>query len=468
MAAPRRRRGTSGAIGVVGLNGQGKGGAVTKLEPKGNTGAAATALKAMGGITPAGLGLLIVLLALPALRTVFIPDWHGTWRQWPANAHISMIEVLFIAFVIIERRDIGLKFDHLPALFWAAAGLWLVAMVPSTIGAVLPAASVVKNFHWVVHCAFLIYLSAYVRAVPRLAALLPWAILFSLLLYLPIFLWSVAQVDNPQDFLWTWHMPGFINVRHLDFLLAVVLALANLALVAPWSMGRKWLLAVNIGLIVMCWTLLFWTGARGAVMAAGVAFLVLLPFLSRQQMVRIIAHNLYAVPLGAVLSLLYPVGDTSLGLARFWSTFEQSRNINEFSTSRLDFWRQAFALWKGAPWFGVGAGQSKTLLAAAGGVFAQPHNIILQALMGWGLFGAVPFLVVIGVAMVKAWRRLRRQRPNVDPSALAGFAMATVLLANAMIDASLHDPYPTMLFIIGLVAVLAPARGQHSNGGRAV
>ena len=408
------------------------------------------------GFRPAGWFLLAVLALLPLLRTLFLPDWQGTWRQWPGNAHISFLQVLFIALVIAERRDVALRFGHLGRWFWVGAGLWLLAMVPSTSHAALPAASVLKNFHWLIHFVFLVYLSAYLRAVPGLARWAPWAVLLSLLPYLPVLLWTIARVEDPQSFRWVWEMPGFINVRHLNFLLAVVLALANIALLAPMAAARRgWTVGV-VGIIMMCWTLLFWTGARGAVLSVGVAFLVLVPLLRGDQIKRIVLHNLYAAPLGAVLSLLYPVGSGSFGLGRFWFTVADASDINEFSTSRLQFWRQALDAWWQAPWFGVGTGQSKLILAAAGNIFAQPHNIVLQALMGWGLVGAVPVLGAIALAMVKAWRRLRAQGKGGELSALASFAMATVLLANAMLDASLHDPYPTMLFIAGLVAALTP------------
>ncbi|GAB4139890.1 MAG: hypothetical protein Tsb0016_06800 [Sphingomonadales bacterium] len=414
------------------------------------------------GVKPAGWFLLAVFALLPLLRTLFLPDWQVTWRQWPGNAHISFLQVLFIALVIAERRDVALRFGHFGRWFWVGAGLWLLAMVPSTWQAVLPAASVLKNFHWLIHFVFLVYLGAYMRAVPGLARWAPWAVLLSLVPYLPVLFWTIARVEEPQSFLWVWELPGFINVRHLNFLLAAVLALANIALLAPAVTARRGWTAGILVIIVTCWTLLFWTGARGAVLSAGVAFLALAPLLRRDQVKRILLHNLYAAPLGAVLSLLYPVSSTSFGLGRFWFSVSEAQDINDFSTSRLQFWRQALEVWWQSPWFGVGTGQSKVLLAAAGNTFAQPHNIVLQALMGWGLVGAVPFLGAIALAMVKAWRRLRAQGAAIDLAAAGGFAMATVLLANAMLDASLHDPYPTMLFITGIAAALTPSLRGHA------
>ncbi|RME62960.1 MAG: O-antigen ligase domain-containing protein, partial [Alphaproteobacteria bacterium] len=223
----------------------------------------------------------------------------------------------------------------------------------------------------------------------------------------------------------------------------------------------RWLLFAGGSI---AWALIFWSGARGAALAFVLALPVIATVARQCERKHMLCRCFFAALLGASLSFLYPIDDPAFGLLRFYTTTVETDSFHNLTTSRSELWAEAIMHWQRAPWFGVGAGHTLLVLKTAGGQFAQPHNIVIQALLAWGVVGALPFLALIAGLLWRAAQAVQRAAPGNGAGGAAGLMMALALLGNAMLDAALYYPLPTWLFVIGLCVALAGAQGMLGSG----
>lgn len=101
-------------------------------------------------------------------------------------------------------------------------------------------------------------------------------------------------------------------------------------------------------------------------------------------------------------------------VSQYWGTVWQAVNRDAVYdlrtlTGRLDWWSAAIEAWSRHPWtgFGFGAGGRFVALTAVGASTSNVHNGYLEALIGVGLIGFIPFLIALVRAIGWSWRHLR-------------------------------------------------------------
>lgn len=185
---------------------------------------------------------------------------------------------------------------------------------------------------------------------------------------------------------------------------------------------RRWRAPLLMAVPVLLYGLVA-TQSRGGMLAVLTAA-VLAVFLLREYRVRILAG----------------VGALLVGIAVFLAlqprAFERITQSDSSGTGRTDLWAAAWAVWRDAPLFGVGAGNfpsAKSAYADQIGFVARPdllldqpmvaHDVWLQALAETGLVGLVlivfAFGACIGASFVASGRFARTGRTD-----LAFFARA--------------------------------------------
>ena len=399
--------------------------------------------------------LCVLLIALPQAM-LFL---HPNTLLPPSPNEIAfpmVLELVFIAALVIFRRRAGYQLPRVPLLVWISFALWLLASLMTLNTAVEPGQASHKYVQYLLHFLFTLGLFSFLAKEKQAVSTLYMTLLLSLYLMLGVFIILTAVMSQQPDFNWKGHLPGFSNVRHLDYLLAVMLSATVMLPYILKNECRGLSQAFFLATLFLLWLLLCWTGGRGSILSAFLATGLCL-FVMRKHILtrKLVITFLAAMIAGALVSLFLPVPHHSYGLFRF--SPEQLGGVNQYSSNRFSIWLESLELWLASPWFGIGAGQTLYVLArAASSQFVQPHNVVVQALLAWGVVGGLPFLAVLGGSLWSAFRHIE-QRMTQNPSAIAGLAIMLTIAANAMIDGTLYHPMPTFLFLIGMGLALTPS-----------
>lgn len=110
--------------------------------------------------------------------------------------------------------------------------------------------------------------------------------------------------------------------------------------------------------------------------------------------------------------------------------------------NRVDTWRLAWQEFKDNPLLGVGPNQfgdaaTDDLLSTNRQVGSHAHNIVLEPLATWGLFGSLPFFALIAAALIQAIRRAAHHQ-----------TIATVVVATGLIAVASHGAVDWPLVVV--------------------
>jgi O-antigen ligase len=179
---------------------------------------------------------------------------------------------------------------------------------------------------------------------------------------------------------------------------------------------------------------MIWLGGRGTVIA----------YLSALVMVSILYyfhHKLYRQNLlllalllciSCVVSLPVSIYEWN-GLNRFMS-IEQTLGAIESSSAiaRLALWTESLEILSDRPWIGVGADGFKMFTSSR---FFQPHNVIFQTLVEFGVVGTLCLIYLISRG---AWFAISVCRRVCDPYLYPILAVVIALLVQSMVSGNLY------------------------------
>jgi len=396
----------------------------------------------------AGLFLCLSTILIPAINVCLYPFVEGNWPPTLFYTLVSLVEVIFIFIFLIDRRRKKYPVNHLPNILWVAFLIWAAVALFNIPNMPLQAGGIVVTAMFIIHFFFFVALSSYLIRQPVVAQKLIISIILSALLFLPLFWLRLYFVYDNENFDWVWSLPGFINVRHLDYFLgSIVVVLGLIPLINIWKNPSKLSISLYFLILVAFWTMLFWSGGRGSSIAAVTSISVVLLFFRPSGWEQLAKYSFSALVIGALLSLLLPVPNGSYGIFRFITKID---GLDTFSAGRMIFWEQAIDVWKQNIWFGVGAGQTKAVIKATAGIYGQPHNIFIQALMAWGFIGGLSFLTVIfGIFWTKG-KELFQHVEQRNMIVYVTYGLALCISINALVDGTLYYPFPIFLFSIAV------------------
>jgi hypothetical protein len=253
-----------------------------------------------------------------------------------------------------------------------------------------------------------------------------------------------AEID------WGSAIPGFISVRLFGAWAAAILTL--LSGVAWLQSGSERGRPLLLSAITIAFGVMFWTATRAALVgclgALPLAFLVVGPPRSRD-MIAVLPVCLLAAAVIAVL--LQPYGHPAFTFFDFNSP-RMNGSADSISSLRLTFWTRSLAIAQHYPLFGTGAGSSWWLVKLGTMHHVQPHNMLVQFVLNWGLVPTIPALILLGGAVWKSHLRLRGAK-ELLPLAM----MLDCLLLMGLFDGMFHFVQFLMLIVGTLALCLAPA-----------
>lgn len=275
-----------------------------------------------------------------------------------------------------------------------------------------------------------------------------WLVLgLGVIIYLAIWAVTVAiRWPTPNE--WTMDaVPGLSNVRYVGFLSLAALCGGVSILTTGGKAGR--VPAAFVVLTIGAWGSALWTGTRGAVVSLFVASLVA-TLLATGDRKRTAAVLLGSLVLAAPLALLLPGGNDIYGVQSLFRG-AQASGVNEYSSGRLDVWRDVFERAMMRPLFGWGLDQSMYNAPGLPPGVKHPHNWPLQIFLSTGIAGLVLVPTML-ISMISWKKSVLWNRSNIP--AIAGISG---LLVYSLYDGAAYYLYPLTIGAIALASLREPS-----------
>ncbi len=407
-----------------------------------------------------GMGLGV---AMPVLAALLYPTYiHRVdpgWAEWTRLLELPFVVAELVAIQIAVRRgyrDAAL-WRALPRDVKLAFGLLAIGLtVSSVFRSQHPFDSLLLSLITLVHLRFCAAIHFLARAAPvaDIRALFRWLTLgLGALTLLTVwrFQFPPPAADVPGGVIeWPSALPGFISVRHFgSWSGAIAAGLMLTLLYGDEQNQRATALAYLLAAGLTCWS-----GTRAALLAMAVVALVALISLRRLPPTRARLTQVAALSaLALALALLLLPDDPVFALY----TADDVQSAEAATGGRLALWHATFARWCDAPLFGWGSG-STFWEVYVGWTHTQPHNVVLQFLISWGVVGAAGGLWLLGRAIVATHRTGIH-----DAQLLPLTGMLYSLLFMSLLEGMLHYPRFIMMIAVGF-AVLFAAREQAAVG----
>jgi O-antigen ligase len=222
--------------------------------------------------------------------------------------------------------------------------------------------------------------------------------------------------------------------------LLLLVPLFFLEMTRPGSVGRR--LYSAIALLMLCYVV-FLTNSRGGALTLAIVGTLLLA-------------RTVGVARGVLLGLFLAAAIYFLGPSRV----HELDPTEPSAFGRLLAWKRAFGEFGASPFFGIGSKQSGVMTREL-----VPHNAFMQAAAEVGIFGLVPWVLLIFVSMKNAvFVRKRATVAAYGKLALLSEALFFACLAWSVSLLFVGSPYYDELYIfLGLSAAAAKIFAQMSQ-----
>mgnify|MGYP006187334889 CR=1 FL=1 len=256
-----------------------------------------------------------------------------------------------------------------------------------------------------------------------------------------------AMPDN--IIVWQFIIPGFISVRLFGAFCGAIFCFLLAQLLLDEERGRRGYLPYLW--LTLCAAMTIWSGTRNADLGIVVAMTVML-MLYRLHPVKVKSVILLALSAVTALVLatsLIPFNDPAFMLI----ASEDAATAESISGGRASYWSALWHAYQTVPMFGAGPFASFWILPAGDQIHVQPHNIVMQFLLTWGLPATVAALALLAYA---TWRAHLAALEHRD--VLPFVAMLDCLLVMSFFDGMLHFAQPLMLIMISFGVVFGATK----------
>lgn len=250
--------------------------------------------------------------------------------------------------------------------------------------------------------------------------------------------------------------PMFSNVRHITFILSP--AIAGISLIYLRSSASSRLLLLGF---FAAWFYVFLTGGRGGFLAGAFGFLMAIAIdyhRARQVNFAKITTLCGCIVIAIICAEFSPNNRASL-LGR--DLIGPTDSFQQFSSARDLVWARTVELIAQEPWIGNGPAAYIQIQDVPRIWFAQPHSIIFQLPLHWGILGTILILIV-----PLTWRSelLAAIRLGFEESALPILVCATMFV-HGLVDGGLFYPFSVALFLVAIAQIVGIGMQLRQNAG---
>jgi O-antigen ligase len=303
--------------------------------------------------------------------------------------------------------------------------------------------AVAMTIYWFIHGWFAVSVAFLVgrdfEAIDLVRAYLWGFAAFSLLM-----LFYIANIPDWERFDWKSGFLFFGHIRHAGYYCAAMAGLAIGMMAIASRRGEWWLYFV---LASVAAGIAFWTGSRGAALAIGAAVVAGVVLVPAMRSWRGAGGGIASLALAAALASQVAVPPHPLmGTTRM---VEQTTG-GEVTTGRTVMWRTTIDAIAESPLVGYGEGQMRTVAPFSDMI--QPHAILLQVGLAWGLIGLACVFVLASCFALRTIPALQQDRGAAVPAFMAMVAVGIL----SLYDGALFYILPISIFLACGALVVTP------------
>jgi O-antigen ligase len=134
--------------------------------------------------------------------------------------------------------------------------------------------------------------------------------------------------------------------------------------------------------------------------------------------------------------------------------------------SRKEIYSDTLALVLKHPWFGYGINTFKYtsgIIHPSGDPFIMPHNIYLEQLYSWGIFGTVSFYLGLAVILRKENREISHINHSKDFLTTLGYTILVYSLSRGFLDFKFFSFHYLSLIIVSVALIISGGRYLRKN-----
>jgi len=391
--------------------------------------------------------LLFVLVWLPELRlTLGVLFGVGADNAASMRLLVAFVELLFVALKLVEERELRLPARLSPLLLPGA--LWLVWMVLAALFSGHLSVALLRTAEWTTHALFFTFLVAHLQQHEGRVKEVTHSLLAGFVL---VFAWSIYAFTALDIELFS-AVPGFTHIRHFGHF-AVIVLLLSMAYDERPTFSAGFLFRKTV--MVAAWTALFMAAGRGPLVAIAVVTVALAARGYFTDARRVLVPFAIGAVIGLLLSLVYSFPDW--GVYRMFSSVSEAEGGDALSSGRLSIWAGALGDVLHHPLFGMGP---EGFLYGSGTLFysiLHPHDFLLQALVEWGVPGALLFAYLLYRLLWPAFLHAKDKNSAITDKVL--FWVVAVVLCYSFLTGNLYIPFSLFLFVVCLALLTARTAG---------
>jgi exopolysaccharide production protein ExoQ len=263
----------------------------------------------------------------------------------------------------------------------------------------------------------------------------------------------IATMPN-DEIVWQFIIPGFISVRLFGAFCGALFCFffAQLLLDEEAHHRRN----LPYVWLTLCAAMTIWSGTRNAVLGIAVAMaaMVIVYRLRPLNLKSLTLLFLSATAAAWFATCLIPYNDPAFMLIASGDEV----TTESMSGGRASYWTAIWNAYQTVPLFGAGPFASFWIFPVEEARHVQPHNIILQFLITWGLPATIAALVVLTYTTWKAHLVGFKHR-----IVLPFLAMLDCLLVMALFDGMAHFAQPLMLMMISFGVIFSVTKTGHDQ-----
>lgn len=256
-----------------------------------------------------------------------------------------------------------------------------------------------------------------------------------------------SMPDN--QIVWQFAIPGFISVRLFGAFCGALFCFILAQLLQDEEHDEN--TVYQYLWLTLAAAMMIWSGTRAAVVGSFAA-IAIFGFVHQLRPKKISTAFAIAGSIGVATIFavsLVPYGDGTFLVVAPADTAQ----LENVSGGRLSYWTAVWEAYRTVPYFGAGPFAPFWILPEGQATHVQPHNIILQFLISWGVFATVAALLAIAYATWCA-HRIAMQNRVVLPF----LAMLDCLLVMSFFDGMAHFAQHLMLIMVAYGAIFSVDR----------
>lgn len=304
---------------------------------------------------------------------------------------------------------------------------WVLAVTISFMLAPHERALVYERYdQTIMHCVFFIFAYEFLRRLIFDKQYLVLMIPFSAVLIVMFFIYSWYQLEPGLEPHWFTNSPLNSHIRQVGYIAVASTCISFVFTMHPDKVS--WQTLTCYFMLVVASALLFWTGGRAAI--GSTLFIFVLAALCFSLLYDLhwkrIVLTFIAMSVGLIFAEQLKIFEWNGILSQVSRTIEAT-SFNAVSTGRLGLWASSIESLESHWIFGLGPQGYYLMPNRIWGT--QPHSLIIQFLVEWGVVGTVLFLSLLSLIVknILSFVKCSTQPPSVVfLSAVAMFGGLTI------------------------------------------